>query len=91
MNPYLLERINSTGLYSYQRQITKVISLNPGYYLIIPSAFDKDASIDFILRIFTNQNVGIENLNSNQLINQKIIAQKSINLTKVKIKTCSLL
>lgn len=91
LNPYLLERINSTGLYTYQRQITKLISLNPGYYLIIPSTFDKDVSIDFVLRVFTNQLVRIESLSSSPLIGKENVAQKFLNIKKAEIKTCSIL
>lgn len=46
------QRIASSGIYLYKREINKKISLEPGSYVLVPSVFDKDVSLRYVLRVF---------------------------------------
>lgn len=50
-----LQRIASSGAYLNKREVTKRFNLNPGEYVIIPSTFEEDAEIKFLLRIFSEK------------------------------------
>ena len=48
-----LESIASFGTYLYSRQVCRRFDLPPGEYVVIPSTFDKDVDMKFLMRIFT--------------------------------------
>lgn len=52
IGPDTCQRIESSGIYLYKREVNKKVYLNAGTYLLIPSVFDKDISMDYVLRIF---------------------------------------
>lgn len=65
-------KIASTGIYLYKREINKKISFSKsGTFLLIPSVFDKDVPLKYLLRIFapvksiTNETFSILDLNCN--------------------------
>ena len=50
-----VERVGNSGNYVNKREITKRFRVTPGYYLIIPSLFDYNATGEFLLRVFTEK------------------------------------
>ena len=46
-------RVGGSGHNINIQELTKRFKLDPGYYLIIPSTFDEDQDLEFMLRIFT--------------------------------------
>ncbi|CAF0859448.1 unnamed protein product [Brachionus calyciflorus] len=52
-----LERIGASGPYINSREVTKRFRVSPGNYLIIPSTYDAEKSCEFMLRIFTEQEI----------------------------------
>lgn len=55
LSEYQLERIDNSGGYINKREITKRFRVEPGFYVIVPSLFDYNATGQFLLRIFTEQ------------------------------------
>ena len=47
-----LEKIDQISSYYYQRDVTKRFELNPGTYVLIPSMFEKNKNMKFLLRYF---------------------------------------
>lgn len=58
-----LIRIGSSGSYINNREITQRFRVDPGYYIIIPSTYDEDKSLQFMLRIYTEQLIEMKSLN----------------------------
>ncbi len=54
-----LERIGGSGGYINSREVTMRFKLKPGYYLIIPSTYDKNRDAEFMLRVFTEKPIEI--------------------------------
>ena len=50
-----LKRIGASGAYQNKRAVTKRFHLRPGEYVIVPSTFDEDTEVDFVLRIFSEK------------------------------------
>lgn len=48
----MLTEVSGIGVYSRTREVSKRSSLRPGTYVIIPSLFDKDKNMKFVIRIF---------------------------------------
>lgn len=63
LNESNLEFVANSGVYIFKREINKMFELNPAVYLVIPSCFKKDVSMKYLLRIFTRQEIKIEQLN----------------------------
>lgn len=57
-----LERIGASGPYINSREVTKRFRVEPGNYLIIPSTYDPDRDCEFMLRIFTEENIEASSL-----------------------------
>jgi hypothetical protein len=50
-NDDLTVKVASTGIYLYERDINKLCVLDSGCYIIVPSTFDADVTMNFLLRI----------------------------------------
>lgn len=50
--------IDSSGIYSNVREVTKRFRVDPGDYVIIPCTYEADHNCEFMLRIFTEQLIG---------------------------------
>lgn len=74
-SPKLLEPKFICYKYSYQREFVRRFDLEPGSYVIIPSAYVKDTQMRFFLRIFCqsevlkNENL-VQLMHSAQIINE---------------------
>lgn len=55
-----LIRIGSSGPYINNREVTQRFRVEPGHYLIIPSTYDEDVAHEFMLRIFTEQQIQLK-------------------------------
>lgn len=70
-----LEEVASSGLYLYQREVCRRFDLPAGDYVIIPSLFEKDKRMKFVLRVFmesTLADLQINELNKNARLKPKI-------------------
>lgn len=68
-NPNLCQRIDTSGIYLYKREVNKEVLLNTNAnYVLIVSLFDKDVSLKYVLRIFhqSSQRISIIDLNNSQ-------------------------
>uniref|UniRef100_A0A8C8VGI5 Calpain-10 n=1 Tax=Pelusios castaneus TaxID=367368 RepID=A0A8C8VGI5_9SAUR len=54
--------IASTICHSYDREVHLHCNLAPGYYLIVPSTFLKDAERDFLLRVFSMGRIALSEI-----------------------------
>ncbi|CAF0859466.1 unnamed protein product [Brachionus calyciflorus] len=61
-----LDRIGSSGSYINSREVTKRFRVQPGYYLIIPSTYDADVNCEFLLRIFTEEDIEANSLDQDK-------------------------
>ena len=52
-----VERVGTSGSYINSREITKRFRVQPGNYLVIPSTYDEDRTAEFMLRIFTEEDI----------------------------------
>nr|XP_002120374.1 calpain-A-like [Ciona intestinalis] len=52
----------NTGSYINRREVTLTAELEPGSYLLVPSTFYGDEDGEFLVRIFTEQSVNVEEL-----------------------------
>ena len=50
-----LKRYDSSGSYTNKREVTCRSALKPGTYLVIPSTYEEDKEVEFLLRIFTEK------------------------------------
>ena len=48
-----LDEVCASGAYVYQRERSRRFQLDPGYYVIIPSLFERDKRMRFLVRVFT--------------------------------------
>lgn len=48
-----LDEVCASGAYVYMREKSRRFQLDPGYYIIIPSLFEKNRRMRFLLRVFT--------------------------------------
>lgn len=63
-----LEEVGNSETYLYQRETCKRFELPPGDYVIIPSTFDRDVRMKFLLRVFVESGVSdiqVTELNKN--------------------------
>ena len=58
---YQLEPAGTSGSYINLRDVTKRFRLPVGDYLIIPSCYEKNAEGDFLLRLFSEQDINTSN------------------------------
>ena len=61
-----LEKVGASGPYINSREVTKRFRVDPGNYLIIPSTYDADRECEFMLRIFTEENIEASSLEQNK-------------------------
>ena len=59
IDQYSLDKTFTTGPYVEDREVTRRLSLDPGYYVIVPSTFQNDLDWEFLLRIFTEKEMKI--------------------------------
>lgn len=59
IDQYSLDKTFTTGAYVEDREVTRRLSLDPGYYVIVPSTFQNDLDWEFLLRIFTEREMKI--------------------------------
>lgn len=52
-----LSKMGNSGNYINKREVTKRFRVKPGYYVVIPSTFEYNIEGEFLLRIFTEQNI----------------------------------
>uniref|UniRef100_A0A8D0H5R4 Calpain-10 n=1 Tax=Sphenodon punctatus TaxID=8508 RepID=A0A8D0H5R4_SPHPU len=52
----------STICHSYDREVHLRCELTPGYYLVVPSTFLKDAEANFLLRVFSTGRVALSEI-----------------------------
>jgi hypothetical protein len=50
-NDNLVDKVASTGVYVYERDVNKLCLLGTGGYLIVPSTFDSRVSLRFLFRV----------------------------------------
>lgn len=62
-----LEEVGTYGTYMFIRQVCKRFNLPAGDYVIIPSCFHKDVDMKYLMRVYTEGNLGssvvVSNLN----------------------------
>ncbi|KAI3381270.1 hypothetical protein SNEBB_003662 [Seison nebaliae] len=51
--PNQLKKISSSGAYINQREVTARLRVDPGWYVIMPSTFERGKEGDFVIRIFS--------------------------------------
>jgi calpain, invertebrate len=61
-----LDRIDSSGSYINSREVTKRFRVDPGNYLIIPSTYDEDRDCEFMLRVFTEDQIDAGSLDEDK-------------------------
>ena len=52
-----LERVGASGSYINSREITKRFRVEPGNYVIISSTYEEDRDCEFMLRIFSEEEI----------------------------------
>ncbi|XP_028926069.1 calpain-10 isoform X1 [Ornithorhynchus anatinus] len=54
--------VAGTACHAYDREVHLRCEFSPGYYLVVPSAFRKDAAAQFLLRVFSTGRVSLSEL-----------------------------
>ncbi|XP_038599136.1 calpain-10 isoform X2 [Tachyglossus aculeatus] len=54
--------VAGTACHAYDREVHLHCEFSPGYYLVVPSAFRKDAAAQFLLRVFSTGRVSLSEL-----------------------------
>ncbi|XP_076806717.1 calpain-A-like [Clavelina lepadiformis] len=54
--------VATTSTYVNRREVTITAELDPGYYVIVPSCFNSGDSGTFLIRVFTEKNVDIQEI-----------------------------
>ncbi|XP_063751381.1 calpain-1 catalytic subunit-like [Eleginops maclovinus] len=56
---YRMQRLGDTMMYTYERELVEMHSMEPGEYLIVPSTMDPYQSADFFLSIYSKTDAKI--------------------------------
>ncbi|XP_074045741.1 calpain-10 isoform X1 [Macrotis lagotis] len=54
--------VASTACHAYDREVHLRCTLSPGYYLVVPSTFLKDAAGHFLLRVFSSGGISLSEI-----------------------------
>ncbi|XP_031823987.1 calpain-10 [Sarcophilus harrisii] len=54
--------VAGTACHAYDREVHLLCSLSPGYYLVVPSTFLKDATGHFLLRVFSSGRISLREI-----------------------------
>ncbi|XP_023261718.1 calpain-10 [Seriola lalandi dorsalis] len=54
----------STHCHAYEREVVLHGQLEPGYYLLIPSTYQPDAEVRFLIRVFSSSSISLSALKS---------------------------
>jgi hypothetical protein len=83
LNSSQMQYCEDSGVYLYQREISKRFDLTPGSYVIIPSCFKKDVAMKFHLRVFIEgeeeRELTFYDVNKNELVANNHILDKYSN------------
>jgi hypothetical protein len=58
--PKDLDRIGTSGPYINKREVTYQCRVPPGNYIIIPSTYDEDREVKYLLRVFTESDADVK-------------------------------
>lgn len=84
-NDDLVVKVFSSGTYLYRRELTRFISLNSdACYLIVPSIFDKDVTMKYLLRIYfsveSNSDLPIKIIDLNNRNTESFIDESNLRI-----------
>lgn len=83
LNSSQMQYCEDSGVYLYQREISKRFDLKPGSYVIIPSCFKKDVAMKFHLRVFIEgeeeKEMTFYDVNKNELVANNELLDKYSN------------
>ncbi|KAG7214704.1 hypothetical protein INR49_010596 [Caranx melampygus] len=54
----------STHCHAYEREVVLHVQLEPGYYLLIPSTYQPEAEVRFLIRVFSSSPISLSALKS---------------------------
>lgn len=54
--------VATSGTYVNRREVTITAELSPGYYVIVPSSFNPNEASSFLVRIYTEKKVDLQEL-----------------------------
>lgn len=67
-----VKKTASTGIYVYEREVNKVCSLSPGCYIVVPSTFERNVSMRFLVRIAHEEKHQLQMIDLNECDDQVI-------------------